>query len=94
MPALRAGRTRQKGECNRVNQQKISMKKTKAELEQDLATFEAWSDALPLKSVMLSLTRRDLYLLAEAEQSQERARVAAQRAAERAAMPFWRRLLA
>lgn len=70
------------------------MKKTKAELEQDLATFESWSDALPLKAVMLSLTRRDLYLLGEEEKSRERAREAAQRAAERAAMPFWRRWLA
>lgn len=70
------------------------MKKTRTELERELAVFEGWSDALPLKSVMLSLTRRDIYLLGEEEKSRERARVAAERAAERAAMPFWRRLLA
>lgn len=70
------------------------MRKSKTELLADLETYSAWSDALPLKSVLISLTQKDLRAIEFEERQQWHLEQALKRQAERAALPFWRRIFA
>lgn len=70
------------------------MRKTKTELLADLETYSAWSDTIPLKSVLVSLTQKDLRAIEFEETQQWYLEQALKRQAERAALPFWRRIFA
>lgn len=70
------------------------MRKSKTELLKDLEIYSAWSDTLPLKSVLISLTQKDLRAIEFEEVQQWHLEQALKRHAERAALPFWRRIFA
>lgn len=70
------------------------MRKTKTELLADIETYSTWSDALPLKSVLISLTQKDLRAIEFEEIQKWHLEQALKRQAERAALPFWRRIFA
>lgn len=68
--------------------------KTKAQLSQDLATFTGWSDANPMKSVLINLTLKDLETIEREEARQRRVQAATAKAAAKAALPWYKRIFA
>lgn len=68
------------------------MTKNLATLTADLATFNAWSDANPMKSVCISFTLEDIARLTRAQESEARTQAAIAKRAAYNALPWYKKL--
>jgi len=68
------------------------MSKTLATLTSDLATFTAWSDSNPMKSVCIAFTVEDIARLQRAIESEARTQAAIAKQAAFSALPWFKKL--
>lgn len=68
------------------------MSKTLATLTSELATFTAWSDSNPMKTVLVDLTKSDIARLQRAIESEARTQAAIAKRKAFNALPWFKKL--